>query len=73
MEIGKIDLDDVLKELRLWEAKGNSMVKLFRIIQEEGSLSIEIPKYNNSGSLKLNGFANYSDALGFFGSVLDKV
>ncbi len=73
MEIGKKDLDDVLKELRLWAAKGNTLVKLFKINHEEGSLSIEIPKYNNSGSLKLNGFATYSDALGFFGSVLDKV
>lgn len=73
MENGKMDLDDVLKELRLWEAKGSSIVKLFKINQEEGSLSIEIPKYNNSGSFKLNGFTSYSDALGFFGSVIDKV
>lgn len=61
----------IIEELRLWYKNGNSLIHLYSITKEAGKLSLEIPKYNNTGSFKVKKFNNYSGALSFFGSLVD--
>lgn len=74
MKVKEDALQAIIEELILWKSKGNTLTKLFKIHPDsKGALTVEIPKYDNSGTHQLKGFSSYKEALGFFGDVLDKV
>jgi hypothetical protein len=61
----------MIDELKLWQNKGNTLFRLFNVKSEAGKLTLNIPKYDNSGCFTVKGFSSYSGALSFFGSLVD--
>lgn len=63
---------EVVNELAIWHSKGNSLLRLASFEGHAGKLSLLIPKYNNTGIFSISGFSNYSGALSFFGTLVDR-
>lgn len=71
--MNKIKKHLITQELALWREKGNTLLKLpdFKV-DDDGEITLLIPFYRGGGHHKVKGFSNYSEALGFFGSLLDE-